>query len=343
MTHSVVIVPDLLTVPEEATTDLKLPALENILSRAKLSKTDDRCVEQSLMRHFGYSMPSPTSIPAGRIRWTADFDEPAPEYCVCADPVHMLADIDHARLMDAASLKLSKAESVHYINALNKVFADDGLEFVYGAPDRWYLAGQDASMLGTLPVKTLVGRNVASFLPEGDSSAHWRTLTTEVQMVLFSDNMNQTRESQGQLALNALWIWGGGNYEKPIADSPDRCYSNDVFCQGLAALNQTPISALSDSDLESITDDYVLFMDGAGMNAIIYENYTEWQNWITAMEEELFKPLWRALKSGKINSLTLNVGNGCEYRVTASRFPTFWRRRKSIRSHFSKSSLELKG
>lgn len=341
MTHCVIILPDLLTVPEEATVELSLPALEKLLGRGRATKTQDSCVEQTLMRHFGYKVPEANSLPAGKIRWAADFNQPAPQFCVCADPVHMLADIDHARLMDASALKLSKAESDHYINALNKVFCADGLEFVAGSPDRWYLTGLDASMLKTLPVKSLVGRNVASFLPEGDASAHWRTLTTEIQMVLFADSMNQTREDQGQLSLNSLWLWGGGHYEKPTGMPPANCYTDDALCQGLAKHGQTSLEKTSTFDCESIKDGDVLLMDGKGNNAIIYGNYVEWKEWIVNLEASLFVPVWRALQTRQINQLTLNVGNAREFSITPSRIPAFWRRRKKFKSYVSEKTVEL--
>lgn len=287
------------------------------------------------MRHFGYKTPDANSLPAGKIRWAADFKQTAPEFCLCADPVHMLADIDHARLMDASSLKLSQAESEHYIHNLNKVFATDGLEFVASSPDRWYLTGQDASMLKTLPVKSLVGRNVASFLPEGKASAHWRTLTTEIQMLLFADSMNQTRGDQGQLPLNALWLWGGGEYELPVSAGLETCYSNDTFCQGLARLNRVPTHDLSTFNTQSL--DAELLMDSRGLDAVMYGNFAQWQAWVVGLETQLFDPLWRALKSGQVDKITLSVGTGREYTITKPGFSAFWRRRKTLQSFFSET------
>lgn len=336
MSHCLIILPDLLSVPEEAAREVSLPTLERLLNCGKLSHKEEQCAEQTLMRHFGYRVPDATSIPAGKIRWAADFSEAAPEFCICADPVHMLADIDHARLMDASSLKLSNAESEHYIGNLNKVFAADGLEFVASSPDRWYLTGKDASMLKTLPVGALVGRNVASFLPEGDASAHWRTLTTEVQMLLFSDPMNQTREDQGQLSLNALWLWGGARYDPPKNDRPDVCYSNDVFCQGLANISQIPVHDLPVFSTDSL--DGLLLMDSRGMQAVMYGDYAQWKAWVLRLETELFQPLWQALKSGHIENITFSVGGGRDFVVRKPGISAFWRRRKALLSFISEST-----
>lgn len=82
-------------------------------------------------------------------------------------------------------------------------------------------------------------------------------------------------------------------------------------------------------------------MDGEGNNAIIYGNYIEWQEWIVNLEANLFVPLWRALKSGQINQITLNVGNGREFFITPSRIPAFWRKRKTLKSYVFNKTVEL--
>jgi hypothetical protein len=54
------------------------------------------------------------------------------------------------------------------------------------------------------------GEYLTPHLPRGADARHYLKLINEVQMLMHSHPVNLARESDGRLAVNGLWLWGGG-------------------------------------------------------------------------------------------------------------------------------------
>ena len=80
-------------------------------------------------------------------------DRPFPEHVVCADPVHLLADKDNARLVPSVALDIQDAEAIDLIDSLNDLIRPDGLNVVKGHHGQWFLTGMDASALDSWRTK----------------------------------------------------------------------------------------------------------------------------------------------------------------------------------------------
>lgn len=158
-------------------------------------------------------------------------------YWMLASPVHLLLQRDSFALSQPAPLALSIDEREALRNSLNRHFDGEGLEFMPGAQDHWYLRLQSMPALATTPVGMVAGRDITSCMPQGDDAQRWRQLVNEMQMLLFSHEVNQVREARGELAANSVWLHGGGIL--PGKGQPLNCaavYSEDVSVKGLAIL-----------------------------------------------------------------------------------------------------------
>lgn len=343
MNQSFLILPELLTVAPQITEGLRLPALERLLSKGVESVITERCAEQSLLRYTGYVMPDVFSVPAARLCWQADFREETPDILICADPVHMLADKSQARLMDATALKLSEGEANQLLAALNRTFGEDGLEFKKGSANRWYLSGMDSNALRTLPVKNLVGRNVANFLPEGPKLADWRRLTTEIQMLLFAHPVNQARAGQGQLPVNALWFWGNGAIPPQSNPRRIRLFGDDIFSRALAQESSNEFVLLHEFSSQFDSPQDFLLLDNRGQDAVLYDDFAAWRDWVMQLETTVFAPVLKSLRDGRIDQLLINTGNGREFEIGKSGWRSFFRRDKSLSQLVSAQTVDPLG
>lgn len=341
MSRWVFIIPELLSVAATDLSALELPALQLLLSRASFQQ-DELCVcyEQTLFKHFAYKVPEPNKIPIARSCWAEDFSSTPSNDTVCVEPVHLLLDKSNAQLLDSGCLQLLEHETTELISSLNDHFSPDGLKFVQATNERWYLQGLDPELLSALPVKQLAGRKIASFLTDGIEAKEWRQLMTEAQMLLYSHSVNTHRQSRAQLPINALWFWGNGALPEQITQpEPNtaskqsmRVYSDEVFCKGLSHASGHEVRSKEELSFEGDSSIDRVFVDTDGRDHIIYGQSEQWGDWITQLEQHVFQPSLLALKSGNISELTLSIGDGREFSLTARDIRKFWRRKKPLAS-----------
>lgn len=227
------------------------------------------------MAALGLDIPQPGAIPAAAAIYTLDTGRTLPSCIVCADPVHLQAGSDHARLVPAAALQLSEEDADVLITALNRLVSDDGIDFSRGrSAGHWYLSGLPAAALASWPTHVIAHRNAGDFVQRHADAAAWQRLMTEVQMLLHAHPLNSDRDERGLPAINGVWFWGGAQLpaqqpaQPPVRQSssnPSPCltrlFSDDLFAVGLAQhvgisvqplLNASEIMQQQDKLAESI-------------------------------------------------------------------------------------------
>ncbi len=132
---------------------------------------------------------------------------------LCADPVHLQAGASEIILDTDPLSDLSEEESAQLITMLNAHFAEDGLKFVKGSYNRWYLLLEQDDSLQTTPLRELRGKDISKHLPHSDK-INLHQLQNESQMLLHSAKVNAQRQQAGKLTVNSLWFWGGGMQTK---------------------------------------------------------------------------------------------------------------------------------
>jgi len=187
----------------------------SLLSRSQRKQVPFSGLDASLFSLLGF--PADTELPIAHYRAKKDRLTPVLQEhkgaILCADPVHLKAGASEI-IMDTHTFgDLSAEEADSLLAVLNQHFAEDGLQFIKGASNRWYLLLDADDSIRTTPLRDLRGKDIAKHLPQSDH-IKLHTIQNEIQMLLHSAELNQQREQAGKLSVNSLWLWGGGSHLK---------------------------------------------------------------------------------------------------------------------------------
>lgn len=304
----------------------ELPALAHVLARSDPEPAEAAEMEVELLRGFGMG-GGPWPIAAVARAGEADGEEPGARWWLRVDPVHLRIDMTHARLFGSYALAPTMSEAQALVETLNGHFRDEDLVIETPAPDRWYMAFDEARDLSTHSPAEVAGRNVDHFLPRGADGPRWRSLLNEVQMLLHEHPVNEARAAEGHLPINSIWPWGGGFAPTPTA-GPDRVLSNEPVGRGLAALAGRAAAALPASlvDWEPAAG-RTLLVEDAIRDPLVHGEAEAWLQALQAVEERWFAPLIDRLRDGALDQLTIITGGACRFTLARRALRRrFWRR-----------------
>lgn len=237
-----------------------------------------------------------------------------------ADPVHMVADRDQLYLSACNALGVTQGEANELIAELNRLYAEDGWQFVAVTPQRWYLRLPQGLSMRTIPTVEAMGHPVGKVLPQGDDALVWQRSMTEMQMLLHSSRVNTRRNEQGLLTVNSLWFWGGGALPEATGEMQwNRVIAGEPLVKGLALHHGLDCDDPSQTSLVTVTG----------------ERQVLWQANIDSLElseKMLFEPLLTMLRAGELAELVIALpGIGC-WHIDRAALRRWWRRRKPLAS-----------
>jgi hypothetical protein len=243
-------------------------------------------------------------------------------YWLCVDPVSLRVDRDHLTVLGTPYLTVSQAEADALVQALNALYQADGYYFIAPTPNRWFVRLPQNPQLEFTPIKAALGRNLNTVLPRGDGALQFNALLNEIQMLLYSHAVNDARDEAGQMLINSVWLWGGGDYPPaalPQAEQP--ILGQDELLQALNGAG-----ALPQSWAEVTQANTAVLLDDLEVHAIYGAGY-EWQQVWLRWEQDWFSPALAALKSGQLQQLTLHFSDVAERAVIKkSDLWRFWRK-----------------
>lgn len=197
----------------QALAALRLPHLERLLGRWHAAARDDGEAdslsaphERVLARALGWPVED------GRLPWAAHdaaaagLDPQQPWGRLT--PVHLALGSDHVGLTDPAELHLGAAEADALYDAVRPLFDSEGFVLHRTGAAHWLLSHPALAELPTLSLERAIGRAVHAELPEPPRLL--RRVLNEVQMLLYTHEVNDRRETHGALPVNALWLSGCG-------------------------------------------------------------------------------------------------------------------------------------
>jgi len=207
------------------------------LAKASRQTENEKDFYQVLARLFAINAID--SFPAAALSALASGQYTEQGHWFCVDPVHLQADMDHAILRGAQGLDLTEQESAALIDELNQHFQQEGIRFHMTDRHSWFINVPDHANVTTTPVNDVIGRNIYSFMPQGDDALFWKKILNEVQMLLHQSRVNARRAANNQLPVNGVWLWGGGVLPSSGTLSHANIYAQHAIVSGLAALNKT--------------------------------------------------------------------------------------------------------
>lgn len=300
-------------------------ALSYLLSKAKVTQVNTP-LEALICEQLGLPTPSENQpdYPIAAIAAEADGLGVSDAYWLRADAVHLVLQRDCFSLGEPVPLSVESAHIEQMIASMNQHFAQDGLTFLIGKSGACYIRSTQSLQIKTTLPSVAAGKNVHPFMPQGAASAKWLSVLNEIQMLLHEHPANQLREAKGELAVNSLWLSGGGKILQHTAlkNDVDLIVANSPFYQGLAKYAAIQCQRLP----ENLT------------NLLSVENlHTRLA--LTDVKDS-FERIVTALKNKKIKQLTLNLGfyeKSLIVEMTPLDTYKFWRRIKPISNFFSQT------
>ncbi len=213
---------------------------------------------------FGLSGDDP---PLAAITYTHDFGMPPPAWCARLDPVCLMPSGARLRLFELTQTPLSEPDAIDLFNLVSAAGVIPGVQWRFGAPQRWYVESTDTPDVRTCPPDTLPGGDVAAGQPSGADAPRWQGWLNELQMLLFDAAPNLAREARDLPPANGLWLWGGGT-TPALPQAPfDAVWTDQILIGGLARLAGRAPQAVPASVtdwLDSLPAGHALLGLGAG-------------------------------------------------------------------------------
>lgn len=207
----------------QAIAALELPRLEKLLARlprgvAEAGDARDLSLPHERVLARACALP-PTD---GLIPWAAwdvrrSGRDPGDGAWARITPCHWRVGSDHVALDDPAHLDLQETESRAVLAVVQPLFHGVGIELVYAAPDVWLARGEIFRDLPCASLDRVIGRAVDAWLPRVAAAGPLRRLQQEVQMLLYTNEANDERESRGLLPINSFWVSGTGSLPSSAA------------------------------------------------------------------------------------------------------------------------------
>lgn len=258
--------------------------------------------------------------------------DPAMSY-MCADPVHLQADLDSAILTSSVDLDIMENESAALCEALNQHFFQDGLRFIRLGKDDWIVASKDEIQVSTTPLSEATGRNVNFILPKDRDATSWKQVLTEAQMLMHTHDVNEQREKQGRQPVNSLWFHGSGKLPVTSACRVSSVCSNKDIFKGLARYVQCeylPQTASVDEYLAYLTagSHSINVLHLADMEHLV--NYTDVTPWLDTLANVVEHWIYPLIKAANRNNFRVVLYPCNEKQYQFSRFDAlkFWRQHK---------------
>ena len=286
-----------------------------------------------------FDLPITGDFPRAAFCLLAHDQYDAEQHYICADPVHLQADLERAILTSNIDLAVSEDESATLYRALNSHFVQDGLRFIRTSKDNWFVVSRHKIRLSTTPLVDAVGRNVNFILPKGDDATFWKQMLTEAQMLMHAHEVNARRESQGRQSINSLWLHGCGELPGISACRVGSVCSDDDVFKGVASHVKCDYKPLMSSASEYL--DYLLNSRRAvnvlHLAALEHSvNYSDVSMWRDKLAEVLDNWIYPLIKMANKNNLRVLLYPCNERQYCFSKYDAlkFWRQ-KALETHVS--------
>lgn len=324
--------------------NLSLPSLERLLSKSTFSRYPAQEMDAWLCTAF--NIANQHNWPIAPIMLHADNASLIThcDFWMRADPVHLRIEQNHIMLADSQAFKISLEEAQQITQSLNQNMGHHyDFSLLPLRADRWYIRLPHTPQMQTHSLQEVTCRNINNFLPAGNESIFWHKIFNEAQMCLHDHPINQQRESRAELPINSIWLWGGGILPKSIHSQYTHIWSNNDFAHALALASHTSYSKLPVNADEWLSNEIsssnnLVILDNLLVHAK-YRNAYYWRETLKNLENDWFLPLYQALKTGRINQITIvavNEDSLLEFVVMRTNLWKFWLMTRPLTSYIVK-------
>ena len=315
--------------PAPATATLLLPASGRCLQplprsfAAALARADRLSdglagIRAQVLRHFAIT---PRGWPIAALTREFDAGDADRSAWLRADPAWIRPDINGARMLACGErLQPTHADIDAFLPALRPVFGDAGFAFDAPAPARWYLCLPPGSPIPSFMDPTdVVGADFFDHLPGGgqmdDASARrWRSLMSDVQVVLHNHPWNGRRAAMGKPPINSLWFWGGGVMPDTVTAGQATVWSDDPLVRAFASVAKATTTDLPERFTRP-GNDVLIDLRGTGPEAL----HDRW-----------LAPAIDAVRRRRLAGVQLDCLDGFRLELVSAHRWRFWRKPRSF-------------
>ncbi len=307
----------------------RFAAIETLLAGAHRSSSVAYSFDAQLCALFAMQAPPEGDLPLGAIRRYAMTKDADDYHYFCADPIHLQADIQQVLLLDASQLRIRIEEAQVLTDLFNHHFAAQGLFLAADAVDCWHLRLTGPEVLCNKTLRQVRGGDVSPHFPSGERARYWRGILNETQMLYHDAEPNRRRLANGELAINSLWLFGGGGLPQIEKATWSGVWGDDPLIAGLsrlAAIESQPrpkgLESLLGMNLSGI---HLVCLDDLAI-ASSYDDFPEWEREMQELQREWFEPLTTYLRAGDIRECALYDCAGQIFKFSGRDRWRFWRK-----------------
>jgi hypothetical protein len=297
------------------------PAFANLCALGTWKLDAEHALEASLCKQFG--VKKQTDWPLAPLALMGEGAQQKAGNWFLVHPVHFVLQRDFFTLGDTVTLTADELELL--VVDLNQHFSQDGLRFVPSKSGEFlYLHVNDDVDVATYLLSEAMGRDVGKHMPQGKDGMKFQALLNEVQMLLHDHPLNRAREEKGLLAMNSLWLYGGGSFKEinQSAQKPAfKLFANDSLSMGLAEWSGISIGLVKDYASLKLACDAVIVMANN-----------------SNLESDWFAPMLKSLKQKELETLRCHFDvHGMTFTLHINPRDTwkFWRKLKPITTYFN--------
>lgn len=279
--------------------------------------------------------------PVAPLTFALDGGDPGNACWLRADPVHLRLRRNQMLLADCRAFGISQQEADEFVASLNRHFTQDGLQFLAPHASRWYLRLERKAEMTTRALSEAVGADINACLPAGKDALHWHRIANEIQMLLQDHPLNAAREAQGGMAVNSVWLWGGGTRPAVPGQHFSAVWSDEALACALATaagLPAAPLPREAEPWLNSLdpaqpVNAHALIVLGQLTGAAQYGDSARWREDISALNRNWFAPLLAALRQRRLSRIALIAPGtrSCErFELSPLDLLRFWRRTQPL-------------
>ena len=260
------------------------------------------------------ALPNPDSGLAALRMWGQTGDRPT-KWIAALDPVYLEPRLDHLCLHAIPRAAIPSRELRALIDHLQRTLGGSNQVGFTRLGSFAYLSSPQELLTADVPAYVVDQQKPDEFLPDGDGSAPYRNLTSEIEMALHEHAVNLAREAAARQPINSMWMWGGGIAPDQLTRPQPPLFSDDPLLTGYW-YSATAVAEPWLGNIEACLEGSV-----AGFVA-----ETPVDNETPELLESCLVELREALRTGRLSSLTLLFRDGLRAQVRRSHALRVWRR-----------------
>ena len=210
----------------EARRGLELPVLRKLLARLK-PVAADAGDEHTLSLPHERVLARESGLPVqdGCTPWAAwhvlrSGRDPGRDAWAFVTPCHWQVGQRNIAMAPPQLLELTAADSQALSAAMRPYFEEDGIALDDDTPATWLARGEVFRGFESASLDRVIGDGVDAWLPRGERGKPVRRLQQEMQMLLYTHEVNDERARRGLAPVNSFWVSGTGALPQPAPAGP---------------------------------------------------------------------------------------------------------------------------